>query len=102
MSQVSVDENHVLQIRRAIQAEHKLEISYVDEAQVETTRIVWPLALAFFERVELLVSWCELRGTFRHFRTDKILALKPIAEPIPDSREKLLGDWRKKEHIPVQ
>ena len=37
-------------------------------------RVIWPIAIAFFERVRVVVAWCELRQAFRHFRTDRITA----------------------------
>ena len=38
-------------------------------------RTIWPFALGFFDRVRVVVAWCELRQDFRHFRTDRIATL---------------------------
>jgi predicted DNA-binding transcriptional regulator YafY len=63
-------------------------------------RIVWPVALGFFERVRMLAAWCELRGGFRHFRLDRIAALDVTAERYPRPRRVLLQEWRAAENIP--
>ncbi len=57
-------------LRDALRLERKLRIAYRDEGQADTIRVVWPIAIAFYERVRVLVAWCELRRDFRHFRTD--------------------------------
>ena len=87
-------------IRQAIRAERKLLIAYADRAGAQTRRIVWPVALAFFERARVLVAWCETRTAFRHFRTDRILALDASAERYPGRRPVLLKQWREAEGIP--
>jgi predicted DNA-binding transcriptional regulator YafY len=85
------------QIRDAIRRERKLRIDYVDVVGAETRRIIWPIALAFFERVRVVVAWCELREDFRHFRTDRIAALKASDLRYPKRRHALIKDWRQKE-----
>src|SRR4051794_13571601 len=44
------DPAHLTLIREAIRRERKLSIGYADAAGEETRRIVWPLALAFFDQ----------------------------------------------------
>jgi predicted DNA-binding transcriptional regulator YafY len=87
-------------LREAIRLEHKLRIVYHDEQQRESTRVVWPLALAFFERTRMLVAWCEMRTDFRHFRTDRIVSATITAGRFPRSRRALLREWRNQENIP--
>ena len=41
----------------------------------DSRRTIWPFALSFFEKVRVVVAWCELREDYRHFRTDRIVAL---------------------------
>jgi predicted DNA-binding transcriptional regulator YafY len=94
-------------IRQAIKAERKLAISYVREGVREgggaarTERTIWPFALAFFDRVRMVVAWCELRQGFRHFRTDRIAALA-VGNRYPRRRQALLKEWRVLEGIPPQ
>lgn len=58
-------------IRKAARSERKLEIGYRDEQGRVTKRIIWPLAIAYLDSVDLVIAWCELRGDFRTFRLDR-------------------------------
>jgi len=89
-------------IRAAIRAERKLQIVYADGNKASTRRVIWPFALAFFDRVRMVVAWCELRDGYRHFRTDRIAALKPMTKRYPRRRQALLKEWRELEGIPEQ
>ncbi len=89
-------------IRQAIRSEHKLDITYRDLKGAESTRTVWPFALGFFDHVRVVVAWCELRQTFRHFRADRISALAISEQRYPRRRQALLTEWREIEGIPPQ
>jgi predicted DNA-binding transcriptional regulator YafY len=86
-------------IRKAIRAEQMLAISYRDAAGGDTSRTIWPFALGYFDRSRVVVAWCELRQSIRHFRTDRITALKPGAGRYPRRRQSLLKQWREQEGI---
>ncbi|VVE43316.1 MULTISPECIES: YafY family protein [Pandoraea] len=81
-------------IREAIRAERKLQLSYRDEAGRVSERIIWPFALGFFERVRMIVAWCELRDGFRHFRADRIETMTVTDIRYPRGRRALLKHWR--------
>jgi glutathione S-transferase len=81
-------------LRRALREERKLAISYSDGKGARTRRIVWPVALGFFESARVLVAWCELRGDFRHFRADRIEAAEMLDERPPRRRHALQKEWR--------
>ena len=81
-------------IREAIRRQHKINISYRDENGNATERLVWPIALAFFEGKRLVIGWCELRNGFRHFRNDRISALTVTRLRYPQQRSVLLQAWR--------
>jgi predicted DNA-binding transcriptional regulator YafY len=89
-------------IRQAIRAERKLTITYLDLKGVQSTRVIWPVALSFFDRVRVVVAWCESRRAFRHFRTDRIAALTLSETRYPRRRQILLKEWREVEGIPAQ
>ena len=89
-------------IREAIRAEHKLAIVYRDGDAAETRRTIWPFALGFFERAEIVAVWCELRANFRHFRTDRIVALAPTDIRYPRRRQVLLKEWQAIQGITLQ
>ena len=65
---------HLATLRRAIRAEEKLALRYVDKKGAASARTVWPIAVGFFEAAEVMVAWCEARQDFRHFRLDRIAA----------------------------
>ncbi|CFR08448.1 YafY family transcriptional regulator [Yersinia massiliensis] len=99
---VTAGDEEILQIRRAIRAERKLEVSYCNLNSVESTRTIWPFALGYFDHVRVLVAWCELRQEFRHFRTDRISSLKITEQRYPRRRQVLLKEWREIEGISPQ
>ncbi|MCE4060733.1 YafY family transcriptional regulator [Pandoraea sputorum] len=81
-------------IREAIRAERKLHLSYRDEAGRLSERVVWPFALGFFDRVRMILAWCELRDDFRSFRADRIEAMTVAETRYPRGRRTLLKAWR--------
>jgi len=89
-------------LRQAIRAERRLRIAYADEAGRVSSRIIWPFALAFYDRVRVVAAWCELREGYRHFRTDRITVLEVTAERYPRRRAALLAEWRAQREIPEQ
>ncbi|MDP3268623.1 MAG: YafY family protein [Legionella sp.] len=95
------DEKEIL-IRIAIRKEYKLQMNYIDVKGDESQRIIWPLALGFFEEIHVIVAWCELRENFRHFRTDRIVNITQLETRYPQRRQTLLKKWREINHIPEQ
>jgi predicted DNA-binding transcriptional regulator YafY len=87
-------------IRRAIRSEHKLTITYRDLQGRESSRTIWPFALGFFDHARVVMAWCELRQSIRHFRTDRITVLTPTGSRYPRRRQALLKEWRETEGIP--
>lgn len=88
-------------IRLAIRSEHRLRIGYSDADGSVTERIIWPFAIGFFERVRIIVAWCELRADYRTFRLDRISTLYPLEERYPRRRAVLLKEWREREGVPA-
>ena len=89
-------------IRKAIRAERKVWITYGDVLGNRTERRIWPIALTFYDRKRLLAAWCELRQDYRHFRTDRIVALTETAERLPKRRRVLMREWLQLESVPQQ
>lgn len=96
---IAAGDTEVATLRESIRAEHKLGIRYRDSAGAETARTIWPFALGFFDRVRVVVAWCELRQAIRHFRTDRIVQLTPSGARYPQRRQALLKAWRVQEGI---
>lgn len=80
-------------VRRAIRDGKKIDIDYVDQAGETTRRIVWPILVAYSERVRVVVAHCELRGGFRHFRTDRIRGARVLDARYPGSQRALRKRW---------
>ncbi len=91
------DQVDVAAIRTAIRERRKVAITYSDEHGRETRRIVWPLALGYFELSRIVVAWCELRGDFRHFRTDRMREARVESRRYPGSRARHLQRWRQEQ-----
>jgi len=82
-------------LRHAVRDNRKICVRYRDLSGKETERVLWPILLGYFERTRGLVAWCELRGDFRHFRTDRILELTVLDQGLPRRRAVLLKEWEK-------
>jgi len=84
-------------VRAAIRQGRKLKVGYRDEAGRESQRMIWPIGMTFYERVRIVIAWCELRQAFRHFRTDRITELVLREERYPARRADLFRRWQKEE-----
>ncbi|MEO8319560.1 MAG: YafY family protein [Bradyrhizobium sp.] len=96
----AVDRVDLAPIRSAIRAEQKIWIAYEDESGVRTERRIWPISLTFCARVRLLAGWCELRASYREFRTDRISAFVEVGERYPRRRHALFKEWREIAGLP--
>lgn len=85
------------QLRHAIRSERKLTIQYHDADGSHTARVIWPFGLAFFEQVQVLLGWCELRADFRSFRVDRIASVETHSIKSPKRRQVLMTEWRQKQ-----
>ncbi len=93
MREPSQPETWQTALRRAIRNEHKVVLHYEDQHGQRTERLVWPFAMAYFERARVVSAWCELRQSFRHFRTDRVHALQDLGERYPVRRQALIQRW---------
>jgi predicted DNA-binding transcriptional regulator YafY len=89
-------------IRRAIRGERKLDIAYRAAEGRESRRVIWPFALGYFDRLRVIVAWCEQRQDFRHFRTDRIVTLTETPTRYTRRRQALLKAWRLQEGIETE
>ncbi|MNO01660.1 hypothetical protein D3C81_2218690 [compost metagenome] len=55
--------------------------------------------MGYFEQVQILMAWCELRGSIRHFRLDRIGRLTLLEHRYPRGRRALMKLWRESEGI---
>jgi len=99
---LSAGESELPRIRDAIRRQRKLTIAYADVNGVSTERVIWPIALAFFDRTRVIVAWCELRNDFRHFRADRVVSLNIETTIYPQRRAALMKQWRIQLGIPLR
>jgi predicted DNA-binding transcriptional regulator YafY len=93
------DDATLAALRLAIRQEHKLDIGYRNDNGVTTRRVIWPFAMGFFDEVQMVAAWCELREDYRHFRADRITSLSQTTIRYPRRRGVLLRQWRAREGI---
>ncbi|MDX8500054.1 YafY family protein [Mesorhizobium sp. VK4C] len=89
-------------VRQAIRDERKLGFLYRDAGGAASKRLVWPFALGFFDKVRVMVAWCEMRQDFRHFRADRMSGLSATDIRYPRRRQAMLKEWRATLDKPAQ
>src|SRR3954447_13498180 len=82
-------------MRAAIHAQTKVAVRYTNLKEESTARTIWPIAVSYFEAVRVIVAWCELRQSFRNFRTDRVVEAQFLADRYPTPRVRLLAAWKK-------
>lgn len=81
-------------LRAAIHGGQKVRLLYRDERGQETERLVWPVLIAYFDHVRMLAAWCEMRGDFRHFRTDRVVRAEFTGERYAERPARLRSRWQ--------
>lgn len=69
-----------------------VQIDYADEQGRASVRRIWPLGCFYWGRVWTLAAWCELRGDFRGFRPDRVVALQVLEERFTPQPGRTLAD----------
>jgi predicted DNA-binding transcriptional regulator YafY len=90
-----VDAIDMARVRTAIRAQGKISMVYRDLSERESLRVIWPIAVSYWETVRLIVAWCEMRKGFRHFRTDRVVSYEFLEAKYPTARARLRVQWRK-------
>lgn len=81
-------------LRSAIRNGQKLHISYVDGTGQETQRKIWPILLGYRDQGRILAAWCEARGAFRFFRSDRMRDALVLNERVPERMPLLRTRWQ--------
>lgn len=84
-------------LRRAVRSARKISLAYVDKNGQRSCRVLRPLGLIYHIDCTLLAAWCELRGGFRHFRTDRMLSADLLEDGFADQAQSLRKLWREQE-----
>jgi predicted DNA-binding transcriptional regulator YafY len=83
-------------LREAIRKSLRVSMDYEDAEGKPSHRTVWPFGLAYFNAVQVVMTWCELREDFRNFRTDRIRNMT-IGVRYPVRRAELMRRWKARE-----
>jgi len=85
-------------LRGAIRDARKLRLTYHtgdgdprDTAMSERT--VRPIVVIYHLNCTMLAAWCELRGAFRHFRTDRIYGCTLLDDHFTEQADTLRALW---------
>lgn len=92
--------NPLADIRRAMREERQIRLGYRDKQGRVTERIVYPVALGYFENHQSLVAFCSLRRDYRTFRVDNMQSIEVTADPLPEPRRTLFHRWRTANKLP--
>jgi predicted DNA-binding transcriptional regulator YafY len=84
-------------LRDAIRRQRRIAVDYCDAEGRCSSRILWPIAIAYFDDARLLAAWCETRSAFRHLRLDRMTQIKVLEERYPERRVRLLKRWREQD-----
>lgn len=80
-------------LREAVQAQRKVQLTYSDQQGKTSQRTVRPLGCFYWGKVWTLAAWCEARSAFRNFRVDRIQSSDVLAAGFQQEAGKTLGDW---------
>jgi len=90
---IAPDSIDASRLRAAIRGGSKIRLTYRDEQDRVSERIVWPVAIGYLDASRLLAAWCELREDFRSFRLDRIVAADVLEERYPVRPAALRAQW---------
>jgi predicted DNA-binding transcriptional regulator YafY len=90
---IAPDSVDASRLRTAIRRGSKIRLTYRDEQNRVSERIVWPVAIGYLDAARLLAAWCELREDFRSFRLDRIIAADVLEERYPVRPAALRAQW---------
>ena len=83
-------------LRQAIREERKIRITYRNEAEEDSERVVRPIGLVYHLEAVMVAGWCELRKGIRHFRTDRIWACEFLEDRFVGQGDALRDLWEDK------
>ncbi|WP_172298102.1 YafY family protein [Pseudoruegeria sp. HB172150] len=80
-------------LRQASWDEVAVDIAYRDAEGRRTRRRIWPLAVAFLEQRQLVLSWCCLRQDYRKFDPERMEGLEVTTDSFRPHRVSMLRDY---------
>lgn len=92
--------NPLADIRRAMREERQIQLGYRDKQGQVTERMVYPVALGYFENHQSLVAFCSMRQDYRTFRVDGMQSVVVTSDALPEPRRTLFHRWRSANKLP--
>ena len=80
-------------LREAVQAQRKVQITYRDLQEKTSQRTVRPLGCFYWGKVWTLAAWCESKSDFRNFRMDRIESFEAQGAGFQHEAGKTLADF---------
>jgi predicted DNA-binding transcriptional regulator YafY len=80
-------------VRAWIRSGRKIALCYRDGEGRDSDRVVWPVAVGYFDAVRVLIGWCETRKDFRSFRIDRVRSARFLDERFPARVAALRAKW---------
>jgi predicted DNA-binding transcriptional regulator YafY len=80
-------------LRHAIRERYRLQLTYQDNNERITNRVVWPMLIAYLNANRYIVAWCETREDYRHLKTDRVQKLNVLEGKYPARRAVLIKGW---------
>lgn len=80
-------------LRKAIRDGQAQAITYRDAEGRLTERTILPLALIYYVDAIVVAAWCDMRSDFRHFRIDRIAAVKTSQSKRSADADALRREW---------
>lgn len=71
-------------LRRRSREERQVQLSYRDLDGRATDRIIYPVALGYYEDRQVLVAWCTVRVDYRRFRIDGMTGVRLLDQHLPE------------------
>jgi predicted DNA-binding transcriptional regulator YafY len=79
-------------LRTAIREKRKIRFEYVDKGGSRSSRVIWPLAMAFWGKSWSVAGYCELRQDFRNFNAERVNDLMVLDDRFEDVPGRTLHD----------
>jgi predicted DNA-binding transcriptional regulator YafY len=87
-------------LRRAMRAEKQVRLDYRDLDGRVSQRVIYPVAMGYYDDRQMLVAWCTLRTDYRRFRLDGMVEVAVLEENLPEPRRTLFHRWRTANNLP--
>lgn len=90
-----LNSDHLSTLQHAISTKVTLELTYKNNKEEVSARVVEPIGLVFYALNWHLIAWCHLRHQYRDFRVSRLLRLRSTEKPFEKTDHMLLGDYMK-------